>query len=333
MASTAELTQVGKREDLADIIAVADAKQTPLKTMIKKGKPLTNMFVEWQLDAYDSARTDGALDGEDVSNYEDAAASRERVGVYAQELRRTAKVNQLAEEVSNVAGINNPDPQGVRGSTEFARAKAKKAVELARDIESTLLSANETAQQSGTTPYKTRGLGAWITNSAQTVQPVPAAFRTPANSVYSGAIGSYTEDSLRTQLQTRWEAVGSADNLIMICGASIKNVISDFARYAPDKSSNLAVRRFNAQPDGKITNSIDVYEGDYGRIEIHLSNYVPTARTAYILDMAGLELRTKGNPEIKDLPDLGGGPRALLRAVIALCVHNPLSHCKVSATT
>ena len=153
MASTAELTQVGKREDLADIIAVADAKSTPFKTAIRKGKPVRNTFVEWQLDAYDTPKTGGALDGEDVASFEDAAANRERIGVYVQELRRTPKVNQMAEEISEVAGINNADPQGVRGSTEFARAKAKKIVEIGRDIEATLLSDNETQQQSGVNAY------------------------------------------------------------------------------------------------------------------------------------------------------------------------------------
>jgi hypothetical protein len=332
MPSTAELTQIGKREDLADLIAVADAKATPVSTMIKKGKPVSNTFVEWQLDGYDAPKTDGALDGEDVSTFEDAAENRERIGVYVQELRRTPKVNQMAEEISTIAGINSPDPQGVRGSTEFARAKAKKVIELKRDIEKTLLSANETRQQSGSDSYLTRGLGKFIQNGAQAVHPIPADYRTPAASVYSGSIGSFTEDSLRALLQSRWEEVGSADSLVMIAGAAVKNRITDFTRYNPNVADNLAVRRFHGGLDGKIKTSVDMYEGDYGKVEIHLSNFLPNARTAYILDMRGLELRTKGSPEYKDLPDLGGGPRGLIKAIVALCVHNPLSHCKVDAS-
>jgi hypothetical protein len=331
MPSTAELTQIGKREDLADLIAVADAKATPVTTMIRKGKPVSNTFVEWQLDGYDVPKTSGALDGEDVSAFEDAAKDRARIGVYVQELRRTPKVNQMAEEISVVAGINNPDPQGVRGSTEFARAKAKKLVEIKRDMESTLLSNNETRQQNGADSYLTRGLGRFIQNAAQAVHPIPAAYRTPAASVFGAAIGTLTEDALRTLLQTRWEAVGSSDNLVMVCGAAVKNRVTDFARYEPNVANTLQVRRFNAQKDGEIKTSVDIYEGDYGKVEIHLSNFVPTPRTGYILDMRGLELRTKGSPEYKDLPDNGGGPRGLIRAIIALCLHNPLSHCKIDA--
>jgi hypothetical protein len=332
MPSTAELTQVGKREDLADLIAVADAKATPVSTMIKKGKPVANTFVEWQLDGYDTPRTTGALDGEDVSAFEDAAKDRARVGVYIQELRRTPKVNQMAEEISVVAGINSPDPQGVRGSTEYARAKAKKTVEIKRDIETTLLSNNETRQQNGNDAYLTRGLGRYIQNAAQAVHPIPAAYRTPAASVFTGAaIATFTEDSLRALLQSRWGAVGSSDNLVMVCGAAVKNRVTDFTRYEPNVANFLQVRRFNSSNDGKISSSVDMYEGDYGKVEIHLSNFVPTPQTGYILDMRGLELRTKGNPEYKDLPDNGGGPRGLIRAIIALCVHNPLSHCKIDA--
>jgi hypothetical protein len=333
MASTAELTQIGKREDLSDIIAVADAKSTPLKTAIRKGRPVKNTFVEWQLDAYDAAQTDGSLDGEDVSTYEDAAANRERIGVYVQELRRTPKVNQMAEEISDVAGINHADPQGVRGSTEFARAKAKKIVEIGRDIEKTLLSDNETQQQSGANPYKTRGLGKWIQNTAQAVHPVPAAFRTPSASVYASTIASFDEDDFRGLLQSRWNETGSADDLMLFCGAGVKNRVTDFSRYEPTVNGYTNVRRFNNGGEStKVSSAVDIYHGDYGTVTVVLDNFVPTANTGYVLDMRDVELRTKGNPSYRDLPDLGGGPRGLIRAVIALTMGNPLNHCKIAGS-
>jgi hypothetical protein len=332
MPTTAELTQVGKRESLADIIYVADAKNTPFKSMVKKGKTITNMFHEWQADAYDSPRTTGVLDGQDVAEFEDAARNRARFGVYAQELRRTPKVNQLAEDVSTVAGINSADPQGVRGSTEFARAKAKKIVEIGRDIETTLLSNNETQQEGSGNPYLTRGLGRWIQNGAQSVQPVPAAFRTPTASIYSSTIASFDEDDLRALLQSRWDQTGSSDQLKLICGAGVKNAVTDMSRYLPDKANYTEIRRTNnAKPD-RIESSVDVYAGDYGEVEVHLDNFLPDANTGYILDMRGLELCTKGEPSYRDLPDLGGGPRGLIRAIILLCVGNPLSHCKIAAS-
>jgi hypothetical protein len=330
MASTAELTQVGKREDLADIIAVADAKSTPLKTAIRKGKPVRNTFVEWQLDAYDTPRTTGALDGEDVSSFEDAAENRERIGVYVQELRRTPKVNQMAEEISDIAGINNADPQGVRGSTEFARAKAKKIVEIGRDIEATLLSDNETQQQSGVNAYKTRGLGKWLQATAQAVHPVPAAYRTPAASIYANTIATFDEDDFRGLLQSRWDETGSSDELMCFCGAGVKNRITDFSRYEPTVSGYSSVRRFSS--DGaatKLSTTVDIYHGDYGTVTVVLDNFVPDTNTGYVVDMRDIELRTKGNPSYRDLPDLGGGPRGLIKAIIALTVGNPLNHCKI----
>jgi hypothetical protein len=332
MPSTAEITQVGKRESLADIIFVADAKNTPFTSMVKKGKSLTNMYHEWQADAYASPQTAGVLDGEDVATFEDAAANRARFGVYAQELRRSPKVNQLAEDVSTVAGINSPDPQGVRGDKEFARAKAKKLVEIKRDIETLLLSDTETRQESGGDAYQTRGLGRWIQNDAQAVQPVPAAFRTPATSVYSSALASFDEEDLRALLQSRWEQTGATDELKLICGPGIKNAITDFGRYVTDKSGFLQIRRGqNAEPS-KIESAVDFYNGDYGTVEVHLSSFLPNAQRGYLLDMRGIELCTKGEPSYRDLPDLGGGPRGLIRAIVALCVGNPLAHGKIAAT-
>ena len=37
MAGLVERNQVGKREDLADIISIVDAKKTPFTSMVKKG--------------------------------------------------------------------------------------------------------------------------------------------------------------------------------------------------------------------------------------------------------------------------------------------------------
>jgi hypothetical protein len=38
MAELFEINQVGKREDLANIVAMVDAKDTPVASMIPKGK-------------------------------------------------------------------------------------------------------------------------------------------------------------------------------------------------------------------------------------------------------------------------------------------------------
>jgi len=333
MPQTSEINQVGKREDLSDIIAVADAKSTIVSSMLPKGKRAMSTLLEWQADAYDATNTNGVVDGTDVEAFEDAAANRAKLQGRVQMFRRSPKVSTMAENVSVVAGLNDADAQGVRGSTEFARAKAKKTVELKRDIEAAILSDNESQADNGTLPYKFRGLGKWLQSTAQTDLPVDAAFRTPSGQIYASALTSFTEDSLKTLLQTRFDAVGKADELVLIAGTALKAKVSDFSRYEPNKSGELQVRRFDGKAGNTITNKVDVYEGDFGVVTIpEPSSFVPDAKRGYILDLRMLEIRPHTAPYYRDLPDLGGGPRGLIEAILAFCVTNPLSHCKIAAS-
>jgi hypothetical protein len=333
MPVTNEITQIGKREDLADIIAVADAKKTILASLINKGRKPTNSKFGWQVDKYADASTAGTIDGTDVSAYENAAENRARLENHVQVFRRTPRVTRLAEYVSTVAGVNNADMQGVAGGTEFARAKAKKVIEVKRDIETTLLSDNDAQADDGSVPYKTRGLGVFLQNSAQSYLPVPSAYRTPSASIYSGAASSFAEDDARTLLQTRWENTGTPDgNLIGIMGSTIKNRWTDFIRYQPTVSSFTSIRYFENSDMRKLETVVDFYTGDYGTVELHLSSFLPNNKRAYILDPAYLELRTHTAPYIEQLPDLGGGPRALIEAIVGLAVLNPLAHAKIAAS-
>lgn len=325
MALTTAINQVGKREDLSDIIAVADSKSTPLTSRINKGKKPTNMLFSFQADAYDTAKAGGVTDGKDVAtaDYENKAANRKQIDARCEVFRRTPMVGFIAEEVSNVAGA----------PSEFARAKAKCAIEIKRDMETELLSTQDSSADNGTNGSKTRGLGAWIQNTAQTDLPVDSSFRTPVASIYSGTMANFDELALRGLLQSRFQQVGVTDSLLMVCGVEVRNAINDFARYVPNKTgSTVVVRGFDQGKSTTISTAIDIYEGDYGSVELVTSLFVPTTKTAYVLDLGFAELRTHTAPNYKPLPDQGGGPRGLIQAIVGLAVTNPLAHCKVSAS-
>lgn len=322
MPALRETEQVGKREDLSDIITLADVKETPFISMIKKGKRLTNMLFEAQMDAYGAVKTDGVIDGTDVQVFE-KDANRAKFGCRAQWWRRAPMVTTLAEEVSEVAGV----------PSEMGRAKAKALVQMKRDMEATVLSNNESQADTGVQPYKTRGLGKWIQNEAQADLPVPAGFRTPLNQIYSGTLAAFEEDNLRAILQARWENIGGSANLVGIVGSGIKNKISDFSRYEPNKTGYTPIRRFDgAVSGGKISSTVDFYEGDYGSVEVMLDNYLPNQNTGYLLDLDFVELRPHTNPFFRNLPDLDGGPRGVIRAIAGLAVTNTLAHAKIVAT-
>ena len=335
MPATTYLNSVGKREDLSDIIAVVDAKETVLTSSIKKGsKKPTNAYVKWLVDSYPAAVTDGTVDGTEVA-YADAAdfaATRYRIGNYIQQFRRVPGVSRLEETVATIAGVNNPDPQGVAGATEFARAKAKATVMIKRDIESTFLSANGAVAGTGSVAYKTRGLGAWLSATADSVALGQGNVLLNSAQIYSGNMSAFTEDSLRAVLQQRWSVTGKGGDLLAIVGSDVKNAVSDFSRYLPSRASNTPVRFYNQDVNSKmVSNVVDIYSGDYGNLELHLSAFLPNTRTGYIIDPEFVEVRTHTAPFFTELPDLGAGRRGIVEAIVALVPTNPQAHAKISA--
>ena len=332
------ISSAGKREDLSDIISVVDARETVLTSTIRKGKKPTNAITEWQVDNYPATSTAGVVDGTDVTSFAttaDLASGRARISNYIQTFRRVPGVSRLEENVAVVAGVNNPDPQGVAGSTEFARAKAKATIMVKRDVEAALLSDNAAQADNGTVPFLTRGLGRWlrVAASKDSVLPVPDAYCLPSDSVYSLPMSAFTEDSFRNLLQSRWSQTGKSGNLIGIVGSSVKNAISDFSRYLPNRASNTGVRFYNSNTeDKKVTTSVDIYSGDYGDVELFLSAFLPNNTRGYIVDPEYVELRTHTAPYFQQLPDLGGGPRGIVETIVALAVTNPLAHAQIAAS-
>ena len=98
-----------------------------------------------------------------------------------------------------------------------------------------------------------------------------------------------------------------------------------------DASNNIAatqVRTFSPQSGKKVTLAVDFFEGDFGSVALVPDNFMPAQTDGYVLDMDGIEIRYGKLPEVKELPDSGGGPIRMVEAVAALVVKNPLAHGK-----
>ena len=329
MPGLIEPNQVGKREDLSDLIAVVDAKETPVSSMAPKGRALSNSTFDWQADAFKDPTTEGVLDGEDVESFDNQAERRAKLSGRVQKVRETWMVSDFSENLSDVAGV----------ASEKARAKAVCITNLKRKIEAVICSDNDSQAQDGTDAYKTRGLGSWIASSAQTDLPVPAAFRTPAGSINTTAMASLTETLVQDVLQSVYEQTGQRGTYMMPCGVALKRTFTGFSQYVPDKASHLAVRRHSDQKDQMISVTISVFEGDFGTINLipslFLANGTANAptRRGYLLKSDLFEMRYLRTPGGKDLEDKGGGPRGYADAIFALCVKNPKGLGKFAATS
>lgn len=324
----------GLREDLADVISVIDQKNTPVTSRIKAGSDLTNGSVfSWQADSYNDPSFDGVLTNADVTTFDDPAKNRVLLSGRAQKFRRSIKVDDFAQNVDNIAGVGK--------KKEMARGVSRALIELKRDMESAFCSSNDSQEQSGINPYKTRGLGSWISSSAQTDLPVPASFRTPSASINTTATASLTESDVAAVLQSVYEQTGTIDTMDLVTGPNLKKRFSEFTRYSSGSNTALSTRQYTASlNDRTVISTVDTYIGDFGTI-----NLVPTLFNAkdaaaavqsargYLLNMDMLESRYGRRPRFQELEDQGGGPRGLVDAIAALVCWNPKGLGEFAATS
>lgn len=331
MPQTLERSQVGKRESLGDTIAIVDAKKTPLYASITKGEDPANSLFSEQMDAYALPESGGVVDGTDVSTTEDAAENRALMSNYTEEFRRTPKVSNRAN-LSNVAGIGH--------KKEFAKAIVKKQFEIKRDIDCRLGSDQDAQADNGTVGYKTRALGATIKATAGTVLPIDADFLTPSASIDTTALASLTPDLVNGVMESMYGETGDDGSFMLVCGPALKKRFTKMVGYQPDVASNTAIKRTSRGDAGKWVDNIQVWEGDFGTLELVMSNFlgwnystrVKDSRRGYVLDHNMLELRYQQPVKFDPLPNLGGGPRGLISTILGLLVKNPKGMAKFAAT-
>jgi len=316
--------QTGIREDLSDLIAVADAKACPVVTMAKKGAEPINPLFQWQVDAYDAPSFSGVMSNADVTSFENKALNRQKLYGRIQKFRRAPGVDDIAANVTEVAGVGKRQ--------EMSRSVRKALEELKRDMESAFCSDTDSQDQTTNLPYRTRGLGVWIQATAQTDLPVPSAYRTPAASIYTTA-GDPSETNVQALLQSLYEQSGRKVVYSLVCGPTLRRAFTAMTR-TQFGSTNVAsaVRVFNQDiKDATYTSTIDVFEGDFGDLELVDSLFLARdasaatqTRRGYVLPMDKIELRYNRRPRFMPLEDQGGGPRGIVDAIAGLAVQNPL---------
>lgn len=336
MAELLPSNQVGAREDLADLIAIADQKATPLVSAARKSTAPTNPLFSWLVDGYAAVDRSGVLSNEDATTFSNPAEQRARLYGRIQKLWRKPKVSDIAESVSDTAGI------GIK--REMANAVTRSLKEIARDLEAVFCSDQDSTEESGATPFKTRGLGSWISSSAQSDSgtAVPAAYRTPSTSISTATIADTTESVIQGLLQSVYEQTGKSKTFTLLCGPTLKRRFTEMTQVQFGTTNTAAVvRTYNADlSDNKISYKVDVFSGDFGEIMLVPSLYIRTdvssaasLRSGFLVDMDGVHIRYNRRPRYTPLPDLGGGPRGVIDTIAALQVDNPLTHGKIATAS
>jgi hypothetical protein len=323
------------REDLADYIAIVDAKSTPFVSMAPKGKDLGNMQFSWQVDNYGAPVLQGVVDGTDVtvSSASNPVANRTRLNNYGQAFRRDLRIGFIAE-TQDVAGVTD----------ELANGIAKKLVEIKRDMESTFMCTNQAAQadNGSTNAYLTGSLGNWLnsTNASNIGACASGSPFLPASgAVDTTASASFTEATAQNVLTAIYSATGTFRDYDCILGTTLKRAFTNLTASGTTVTLNsnsiaaTSVRTFNQDlSSDTFKASIDLFEGDFGRLILHPSTFLggknstslsAQAFKGYVIPMDMVEVRYAKLPQVKDLPDAGGGPARLVEAIAGLVVKNP----------
>ena len=319
---------VSNREDLTDVLTILAPEETPILSSASKNKSSAT-FVEWTVDSLAAPSTAGVSEGADVTAFTDKFSGRARLGNYVQKFRRDYMVSDLQEAVDSV------------GPAKIAQAEAKAIRELKRDIEATLSGTQDRAVENGAgTAYGLRGLGDWLDSAGP--DDVPAAFRTPATSIFSTTEANanpFTETSLNDLVTSIYRETGSSNSLTLVADTGLRRVISDFARLGSASEStavNNGVMR-NVNYDGgssTIKLSVELYQSDHGVISIVNANPDCTPNfggntsdsSGYLInpEYFGIsELIPMGSTR---LPNLGGGERGYVDCALTSLVMHPGAH-------
>jgi len=346
----------GKREELADLISMIDAKDTPFTSMAKKGSKPGNTLFRWQADSLPLPKSTGTVDGTDVSTYDnytkDADASKQyrtELSNYIQIFRRSVRVSPLTQDITTVAGVRD----------ELANNVAKGIQAIKRDMEVTLCSNNGAqADAGGSTPYLTRGLHKWLqaagtgsvsfstglwstVNASQdTTLPIHGSFQTPSANRSTVGTAALSETVVQDMLTGIYSQTGQFKDYDALVGTALKRAFTNLvftSSSTTNASTNTftqnAVRTLNRESDStSYISSVDIFEGDFGKLRLHPSHYLKATSgigstfAGYIIPFDQVEVRYGGNVAgVTALPNAGGGEARMIEAVAGLCIYNPLA--------
>jgi len=319
---------IGKRQSLANTIANVESPSCPYTSMLQKRAKPTNQPHNWQAEIYPDADFDAVEDGKDVSEFD--TVPRYPITCYSQKLWRNPAVSDFGDEA---------EIAGAPGGSEMARQKAIALVILKRKNEALFLSAQDTLLSGK--KYYTRGLFSWISNTAQTNNPVPATVRTPAAQVYSSTLALFTEASFSTMCASSYIQRKGPMTMDAFLGIYLKQKFTEFTSYQPTVANFTAVRQFTRPGEAnKFINTIDFLKTDTGEYRLHASSFLrKTAATGAdsagthlsgaVVDMNMVALLYTRLPRLKELENKGGGPRAMCDSIVLHQVDSPIAMMKM----
>lgn len=252
MTTFTSYAQIGKKEDVEDIITNIDPTSTPFQTMISRGR-VTNDLYQWQEDQLAAVRDNAAIEGAD--------ATSQTLSPTTLRANRT----QILEKTIRISGTSDAiDLYGRPNETAYQSQKA--ALEIKRDLEAHLVGRAQNAV-AGDASTTARRFGNILGNDANgdaiiTTQTPAGTFSTDTPSTTAGAPLSEA-DVLGTH-QTLFEE-GSDPTVLMITPKD-SEIVAGFAQSAGRERDFGSTRT--------VVNVVDLYVSPYGELRVVLNRFL-----------------------------------------------------------
>lgn len=257
-------SSVGLREDLENVIYDISPTDTPFMSM---GGRMDAIAVnhEWQTDAL--AAASGA-------NYNEEGATLTAAKPTA--TTRLGNICQIALKTTLVSGTLDAVSKAGR-KEELAYQMSKRAKELKRDMETSLVGVNQskTAMSADSTVRKLGSLTSWVaTNISE-----GSGASTPGNGTArtDGTARSFTETLLKASILSAYN--NGADIKYLMMAPAQKQTFSSFVGVGASGGSSNRIEA----ADQRIIGGMDIYVSDFGEMAV-VPNRFQRSKDVWLLD-------------------------------------------------
>jgi hypothetical protein len=246
--------QVGKKEDISDVISNISPTATPFQSVIGS-ETVNNTLYQWQEDELAAVAANAAVEGADGSDA-DLSPTVMRSNT-TQIFAKTIKVSATADVVSTYGRAK-----------ETAYQLSKKSAELKREMEYALVGVAQNAVAGSTSVARKFG-NVWGNDSAGTAIINSAVI---TNNTTAAAL---TEAMILSTNQKLYEAGGDASYLMIKPADSL--IVAGFAAAAG--------RTRDFDTGTKVVNVVDIYVSPFGTQKVVLNRFMK-ADAALLFDPA-----------------------------------------------
>jgi len=255
---------VGLREDLENVIYDISPTDTPFMSMGGRSDAIA-VNHEWQTDALAAASG---------TNYHEEGSML--TAVKPSSTTRLGNICQIALKTTLVSGTLDAVSKAGR-KEELAYQMTKRAAELKRDMETSLVGVNQskTAMSADSTVRKLGSLTAWVATNVSAAGDATAGGNGTART--DGTARSFTETLLKSSILTAYNNGANIKYLMM--APAQKQTFSSFVGVG----GASGVSNFNNVSDQRIIGGMDVYVSDFGEMAV-VPNRFQRSKDVWLLD-------------------------------------------------